>query len=113
MSSSAGFGLYQRSKEDHMDEVFIARYRTHSDAAEENQRLIEEVFVELTMRHPKGMRYSVYRLADGVTFLHVASGAAEVLPELDAFQKFQLEHESRVQAPVETSLGTLIGSYQS
>ena len=53
--------------------VTIVRYRTKPERAEENQALIEKVFSELSTDRPAGLRYASFRLADGVSFVHVAS----------------------------------------
>lgn len=62
----------------------VIRYRTKPESADENQRLIENVFADLATEAPAGLRYSSFRLADGVTFVHVVDG--EGLPKLAAFQ---------------------------
>ena len=53
--------------------VTVVRYRTKADRADENQALIEKVFGELDDRGTQGLRYASFRLADGVSFVHVAS----------------------------------------
>ncbi|MDT5048085.1 MAG: hypothetical protein QOG75_3973, partial [Mycobacterium sp.] len=49
----------------------VVRYKTKPERAEENQALVEAVFVELAQTAPEGLTYTSYRLADGVTFVHV------------------------------------------
>ena len=51
----------------------VVRYTTKPERADENQRLVEAVFAELAETAPAGLRYESYRLADGVSFVHVAS----------------------------------------
>ncbi len=87
----------------------VIRYRTKPEAADENQRLIENVFAELATAAPPGLRYSSFRLADGVTFVHVVDGQG--LPELVAFQEFQRELGDRLAGDVTREEATLIGSY--
>ena len=53
--------------------VTVVRYQTKPDRADENQALIEKVFGELATSGPDGLRYAAFRLADGVSFVHVAS----------------------------------------
>ncbi|MFI0237674.1 hypothetical protein [Streptomyces sp. NPDC016845] len=89
----------------------VIRYRTKPEAAEENQRLIKNVFAELAATAPPGLRYSTFRLADGVTFVHVVDG--EGLPELPAFQEFQRAVADRLTAPPTREGATLVGSYSS
>ncbi|MCZ4120353.1 hypothetical protein [Streptomyces sp. H39-S7] len=86
----------------------MIRYRTTPESADENQRLIEGVYAELATAAPV-LRYSSFRLADGVTFVHVVDGAG--LPELAAFQEFQRELDSRLAGDVAREEATLIGSY--
>jgi hypothetical protein len=83
----------------------VIRYQTKPEAADENQRLIENVFAELASTAPPGLHYSSFRLADGVTFVHVVDG--EGLPELAAFQEFQ-----RALGPARDD-ATLLGSYSN
>src|SRR5471032_1508112 len=66
----------------HMSKTVVVRYRTRPDAAEENARLVEGVFASLAELEPDGFRNATYRLADGVTFVHVAhlAGAENPLP---------------------------------
>ena len=53
--------------------VNVVRYETKPDRADENQALIEKVFAALANDGPAGLRYASFRLADGVSFVHVAS----------------------------------------
>jgi hypothetical protein len=96
-----------------MDEAFVVRYRTTPEAAEENQRLIEAVFAELGEGRPAGLSYSAYRLADGVTFVHIAAGDRHALDGVAAFAEFQRDGDRRREAAPETSPATVVGRYQS
>ena len=49
----------------------VVRYQAKPERAAENQRLIEAVFAELDERQPEGFTYKVFRLDDGVSFIHV------------------------------------------
>jgi hypothetical protein len=89
----------------------VIRYQTKPEAADENQRLIENVFAELAATAPPGLRYSSFRLADGVTFVHVADG--EGLTELPAFQEFQRTFADRVADGPAREDATLVGSYSA
>ena len=51
--------------------TIVVRYEAKPERADENQRLIEAVFGELAEREPEGFTYKVFRLDDGVTFIHV------------------------------------------
>jgi hypothetical protein len=60
---------------------------------------------------PPGLRYSTFRLADGVTFVHVVDG--EGLTELTAFQEFQRDLGDRLAVGPRREDATLIGSYSA
>jgi hypothetical protein len=89
----------------------VIRYQTRPEAADENQRLIEDVFAELAGTAPAGLHYSSFRLADGVTFVHVVDG--EGLSGLAAFQEFQRALGDRLVAGPARDDATLIGSYSA
>jgi hypothetical protein len=96
-----------------MSNNVVVRYRTRPDAAEENARLIVGVFAALTEGAPADFRYTTYRLADGVTFVHVAGGSGpdNPLATLPAFAEFQRGLAQRcVEQPV-PSAATVVGSY--
>jgi hypothetical protein len=97
-----------------MSRTVVARYETRADAAEDNQRLAEEVFAQLDRDDPDGLRYMTLRLADGVSFVHVAviEGEDDPLSEPPAFAKFQKGIRDRVVRPPEPARATLIGSYR-
>ena len=88
----------------------VIRYRTKPEAAEENQRLIENVFAELALKAPAGLRYSSFRLDDGVNFLHIATGG-EALQDLPAFQEFQRDLADRLAEGPERTGATQVGGY--
>lgn len=96
-----------------MNDAIVVRYRTKPEAAQENQRLIEAVFAELAAAQPAGLRYTAYRLEDGVSFVHVASGAGRgELGSLPAFQEFQRDIAARVETGPDAAPATVVGSYQ-
>jgi hypothetical protein len=91
----------------------VVRYRTHPEAADENARLIEGVYAALADVAPRDFRYATYRLADNVTFVHIAhnEGTVNPLSELPAFAEFQAGLEQRcVEQPAPTA-ATVVGSY--
>ena len=97
-----------------MSNTVVVRYETRPEAADENQRLVEQVFAQLSADDPGGLRYATFRLADGVTFVHVATveGADNPLGKTAAFAEFQRELGGRVVAPPVPSGATLVGSYR-
>jgi hypothetical protein len=98
-----------------MSRTVVVRYRTRPDAAEENVGLVEAVYASLAAGKPSGFDYTTYRLADGVTFVHVARLAAadNPLSTLSAFAEFQRGLEARCVEQPEPSVATVVGSYRS
>ena len=97
-----------------MNTIRIVRYRTRPEAAEENQRLVEQVFAELGASDPGGLRYATFRLADGVSFVHVVvyEGEGNPLGDSAAFAAFQQGIADRVTEPPNAEEATLVGSYR-
>jgi hypothetical protein len=96
-----------------MSKTAVVQYKTRPEAAEENQRLIEEVFAELNSKDPGGLRYMSLRLADGVSFVHVAivEDGSNPLAESAAFAEFTHNIAERcVEQPRQTT-ATVVGSY--
>ncbi len=92
----------------------VIRYRVKPELADENERLIRDVFAELAVEKPDGLRYATFRLADGVSFLHVAEIEGEVNPlfESAAFDAFQSHIGDRVVEGPESADATLVSSYR-
>ena len=88
--------------------TIMVRYQTSAAQAAENERLVRAVFDELRAQAPGGFRYASYRLADKVTFVHIAtldSPDENPLIALPAFKAFQKDHKARcVEPPVLTEL---------
>jgi hypothetical protein len=98
-----------------MSKTAVVRYTTKSPAAaEENSRLIEQVFAGLATDDPGGLRYAAFRLDDGVSFLHVATIESDTNPlnQSSAFAEFQREIRDRTVEPPAASGATLVGSYR-
>jgi hypothetical protein len=95
-------------------ETVIFQYETKPDAADDNQRLVERVFTQLVAADPGGLRYASFRLADGVTFVHVAlfEGENNPLPGTAAFQEFQHAIADRCVQPPARAAATVIGTYR-
>lgn len=98
-----------------MSRTLVVRYRTHPEAAQENARLVADVYAALAKLEPSGFEYTTYRLADDVSFVHVAhfEGDGEnPLATLPEFAEFQRELGERCAEPPEPSLATVVGSYR-
>jgi hypothetical protein len=96
-----------------MSKTVTVRYRTRPEAAEENVRLLEGVYAALARLRPGDFRYSTLRLADGVSFLHIAhiDGEGNPLISLPEFAEFQRELAQRCVEPPTPSEAVLIGAY--
>jgi hypothetical protein len=94
----------------------IVRYQTKPGRADENQQLIEAVFAELEEREPEGFTYKVFRLEDGVSFIHVVIEHdvenPESLQAVAAFQAFVADIESRCDVPPVAQGATIVGGYR-
>jgi hypothetical protein len=95
----------------------VVRYQAKPDRADENQRLIEAVFADLEARQPEGFTYKVFRLADGVSFLHVAIEHDNVekpdsLQDVPAFQAFLAGIADRCDVPPVATSATVVGGYR-
>jgi len=95
----------------------VVRYQTKPDRADENQALIEKVFVDLEQRQPEGFTYKVFRLDDGVSFVHVVIEHDDVadpdsLAEVPAFQAFTADIADRCEVQPVASKATVVGGYR-
>jgi hypothetical protein len=92
----------------------IIRYTTHAEHADENARLIRDVFAALADAKPDGVRYAAFRLDDEVSFMHVVTldGDTNPLSDLPAFQEFQANIMNRVVGPPVTVVATVVGNYE-
>ena len=96
-----------------MSDSFVIRYQMRPDSTEENKALIQKVFAELAAKRPEGLRYAAFRLADGVTFVHVGtvSGEGNPLAETEAFQEFGKAFGDRVAVEPDRAGAEIIGAY--
>jgi len=69
----------------------MVRYKLKPESVAENEALIKQVFVQLARDKPAGMRYQVFKQADGVSFVHLSAfddPDANPLTRLDSFKAF-------------------------
>ncbi len=93
----------------------IVRYKVKPGAGDENQRLIEAVFAQLSREAPPGLSYESLRAADGVSFTHVASitdPERNPLTALDAFKAFTKDIKDRCEEPPVTVEHTRVGLFR-
>ncbi|GAB3885241.1 hypothetical protein GCM10029964_047580 [Kibdelosporangium lantanae] len=96
-----------------MADVVVIRYEMKPETADENQKLIEQVFAELAEKTPAGLRYTGLRLDDGVTFMHivVTEGGPNPLTELQSFKAFQERFGERIGVKPVRAGATVVGAY--
>lgn len=93
--------------------TMMVRYKTSQTHADTNEILVRAVFDELRARAPGGFRYASYRLADGVTFVHIATietadqNPLVVLSSFKAFQEQLQLKDHCVEPPVVTELSAV------
>lgn len=93
----------------------IIRYKLKSDRVAENEERIKAVFRQIHDKKPAGVRYAVYKLTDGVSFVHMISYETEAahqnFTKLSAFQEFQAQARDRFEELPLASDAEEIGSY--
>jgi hypothetical protein len=96
-----------------MTTSLVVRYRTKPECAEENARLIGDVFAELAQTRPDGLSYRVFRLADGVSFVHTVTLRAELNPltSSPAFAAFQAGIGGRCEEGPTPTEATEVGTF--
>jgi hypothetical protein len=97
--------------------AIVVRYQAKPDRADENQKLIEAVFADLEARQPDGFTYKVFRLEDGVSFVHVVVEHDDVaepdsLQDVPAFQAFVAGVADRCDVPPVAMGATIVGGYR-
>jgi hypothetical protein len=94
----------------------VVRYQTKPERADENQKLIEAVFADLEQREPVGFTYKVFRLEDGVSFIHVVIehdvDQRDSLQDVPAFQAFVAGIAERCDVAPVASGATVVGGYR-
>jgi len=94
----------------------IVRYQAKPELADENQQLIEAVFAELNEREPDGFTYKVFRLEDGVSFIHVVIehdiDDPASLQDVPAFQAFLAGLADRCDTPPVATGASIVGGYR-
>ena len=94
----------------------VVRYQANPEQADENQRLVEAVFADLKEREPAGFTYKVFRLEDGVSFVHVVVEHdvedPDSLQSVPAFQAFVADIADRCDIPPVAMGATVVGAYQ-
>jgi hypothetical protein len=94
----------------------VVRYQAKPERADENQQLIEAVFAELDDRQPNGFTYKVFRLEDGVSFIHVVVehdvDDPDSLQAVPAFQAFVADIADRCDVPPVAKGAAIVGGFR-
>jgi hypothetical protein len=97
-------------------EQVIVRYKVKPERVAENEELVRGVYAELSEKGPPTFHYATFKLADGVSFVHVAANDAadrqSPLPQLAAFKRFQENIDERCDERPVVSSADEIGSYR-
>jgi hypothetical protein len=94
-------------------EPIVIRYSAKPEGAQQNAQLIEDVFRELDVEKPTGVRYLVLQLEDNF-FIHIVAydGEQGGLTTLPAFRVFQEKAVPfRADAPVRCE-AKIVGNYR-
>jgi hypothetical protein len=95
----------------------MIRYRVKPDRVSENEALVRAVYEELSNDPPAGLRYATFRLADGVSFVHVAytdtDSERSPLADVAAFTRFQAGILERCEEPPVVTELEEIGSFRA
>ena len=79
----------------------IVRYKVKEDRGKENADHVRQVFAELALSAPGGLRYVTFQAEDGVSFTHIASietvDGSNPLGDTPAFKAFQAELRDRCE----------------
>ena len=97
-----------------MSQILVS-YKVKPDQADANEQAVKRVFAELKQLAPPGLRYGTLRLADGVTFVHIASvetdDGSNPISGLAAFKEFQAGLKERCDEPPVPTEGKIVGTY--
>ena len=91
----------------------LIRYRLKPEHAERNEELVRAMYEELVRAAPSGLRYTVFKLEDGVSFMHISESEGEESPlaGLASVQEFRRELSDRCEEQPVLSELTEVGSY--
>ena len=92
----------------------MVRYKVKKDRVEEHEALVRAVFRELADVAPEGIHYGAFKLADGVSFVHLAlvSAPKNPLDDIAAFTAFTARIRERCDEPPQVVELTQVGAYR-
>lgn len=91
----------------------VVRYELKADRVSEHEALLAKVFAQLREEKPEGLRYEAWKLADGVSFVHLArvSVPGNPLVALSSFKAFTADIADRCVDPPVSSDATVAHSH--
>ena len=93
----------------------VIQYKVKPEHVEHNVELLRAVYDELEQTQPEGLGHAVLRLADGVTFIHIAEeteAAAGGIFGLESFQRFEAGIRDRCEVPPAVQPASEVGAYR-
>lgn len=93
----------------------VVQYKVKPEQAERNAELIRAVYEEIDRTQPDGLRYAALRLADGVTFIHIAEEPTDgqsPLAALPSFQRFRAGIAERCEVLPVAQESSELGSFR-
>ena len=92
----------------------MVRYKVKPDRVAENEGYIAKVFEQLEREKPAGLHYASFKLADGVSFVHIVSmdEGRNPLAEIAAFKAFTAGIKDRCDEPPVAVDLTQVGAYR-
>lgn len=94
----------------------IISYKVKADKAQENIDYIRVIFNALERSKPDRLRFAVFQLEDGVSFLHIAfvetEDGSNPLHQFDEFKAFSNDISARCEEPPTFSMVKTIEAYQ-
>ncbi len=95
----------------------MVRYKVKAGRDAENESYITAVFDQLKREAPSGISYATFKLADGVSFVHVAAYedalGSNPLTQLAAFKTFTAAIQDRCDEPPTAVAMQEIGFYSA
>lgn len=88
-----------------MQRLTIVRYKVKPEFVAENEQLSHAVFDRVRRDRPEGIDYSLFKEADGQSFVHVFRNQREddsdILTELPEFKAFSADMNARCESSPE------------
>jgi quinol monooxygenase YgiN len=90
-----------------MQRLTIVRYKVKPEAVAENESLSHAVFDRLRREAPAGISYSLFKEADGQSFVHLfintREDSSDILTETPEFAAFTADISARCEIPPEVT----------